>query len=103
MAVPKLGNDILGIIDIRQDESRPLDLDDAFLLESVADQISVGLRNARLYARSQKQAQQQLIVNAIRKQLQSAHRFRRDKNCWLDDLSELQTGTKIQIGWKTRR
>ena len=100
MAVPiKLGNDILGIIDVRQDDTRPLDLEDAFLLESIADQISVSLRNARLYARAQKQAKQQLIVNAVRKELQSAETVSDAIKIAGSMLAqELQTGTKVKIG-----
>lgn len=102
MAVPiKSGSEILGIIDIRQDETRPLDLDDAFLLESVADQISVGLRNARLFSAAKKQAQEQLIVNKIRKELQSAETISDALKIAGTMISnELELDTKISIGVK---
>ena len=100
MAVPiQLGNEIIGVIDIRQDDERPLDLDDAFLLESIADQVSVGLRNARLYARAQKQAEQQLLVNNIRQELQAAGTVTEALEIAGNMIAnELNTGTKIKIG-----
>ncbi len=102
MAVPiKSGNDVWGIVDIRQDDQRPLDLDDAFLLESVADQISVGLRNARLFSHAKKQAQEQLVVNKIRKELQSADTISDAIKIASTMISnELQIDTKISIGVK---
>ncbi len=100
MAVPiKSGSDIWGVIDIRQDDTRPLDLDDAFLLESIADQISVGLRNARLFSAAKKQAQEQLIVNKIRKELQSAETISDALKVAGTMISnELKLDTKITIG-----
>ena len=100
MAVPiKLGEEIIGIIDIRQDESRNLDLDDAFLLESIADQLSVGIRNARLYARAKRQAHQQILVNSVREELQSATTVAEAITIAGEILSnELEVGTKITIG-----
>ncbi len=100
MAVPiKLGDTILGVVDVRQDTSRNLNLDDAFLLESVADQLSVGIRNARLYARAKKQAHQQILVNSVREELQSASTIAEAVKIAGNILSnELQVSTKITIG-----
>lgn len=100
LAVPiKLGDEVLGILDIRQNYSEGLDEDDIFLLEAVAGQLAVGIRNARLYARAQKQALREVLVNSVREQLQSADSVQEAIKIATKAIAgELETSTRISIG-----
>ncbi|MFK7801725.1 MAG: GAF domain-containing protein [Anaerolineae bacterium] len=100
LAVPiKLGDEVLGILDIRQNYVDGLDQDDIFLIEAVASQLAVGIRNARLYARAQKQAMREVLVNSVREQLQSAESVQDAVEIATRAISnELQTGTRVSIG-----
>jgi putative methionine-R-sulfoxide reductase with GAF domain len=100
LAVPiKLGNEVLGILDVRQDYSNGLNQDDIFLLEAVAGQLAVGIRNARLYARAQKQTLREMLVNSVREQLQSAESVQEAIEIATKAISgELETNARISIG-----
>lgn len=100
LAVPiKLGDEVLGILDVRQNFSEGLGKDDIFLLEAVAGQLAVGIRNARLYAKAQKQAMREVLVNSVREQLQAAGSVHEAIQVATRAISgELETGTRISIG-----
>ncbi|MBN1993717.1 MAG: GAF domain-containing protein, partial [Anaerolineae bacterium] len=52
MAVPIILEDqIMGVLDVQEDEVAGLDESDASLLRSLANQVAVAIRNARLFAR----------------------------------------------------
>jgi putative methionine-R-sulfoxide reductase with GAF domain len=73
IAVPMvIGNQVLGVLDVQQNEAGSLTEADAQLLESVANQVAIALRNARLFEEAQTQARQEAIVNAIGQKLQTA-------------------------------
>jgi len=100
LAVPiKLGDEVLGILDIRQNYADGLNEDDIFLLEAVASQLAVGIRNARLYARAQKQAMREVLVNSVREQLQAAETVNEALEIATKAISnELKVGTRASIG-----
>ncbi len=73
LAVPiAIGEQILGVIDVQQNTAGSLTDIDWQLLQSVANQVAIALRNARLYEEAQTQAQRQTIVNSITQKLQTA-------------------------------
>ncbi|MEM8862472.1 MAG: GAF domain-containing protein [Chloroflexota bacterium] len=93
------GEDLLGVIDIRQDATNSFDEDDLFLVEAVADQLAIGLRNARLYTRAQQQAMREVLVNSIREQLQAAETVNEALEIATKAISrELNTSAQINIG-----
>jgi GAF domain-containing protein/anti-sigma regulatory factor (Ser/Thr protein kinase) len=50
MAVPiKVGDQVIGVLDLNSDLPHAFDEDDLFLAQSLADQLAIGLENARLY------------------------------------------------------
>jgi serine phosphatase RsbU (regulator of sigma subunit)/putative methionine-R-sulfoxide reductase with GAF domain len=50
MAIPILfGGDVLGILDIQSDQNHAFTMDDQRLMETLADNIAIAIRNARLY------------------------------------------------------
>ena len=72
-AVPIIyGDTLLGVLDVQHDIVDGLSDEDVRLLQLVASQVAVALRNARLYAQAQRQAEQQRIINEIGRQIQKA-------------------------------
>lgn len=72
-AVPILYGDLLlGVLDVQHNVVDGLSATDVGVLQAVAAQVAVALRNARLYSQAQRQAEQQLIINEINRQIQSA-------------------------------
>lgn len=73
IAVPILmNNQTLGVLDVQQNKAGSLTDIDTQLLELVANQIAIALRNARLYESVQTQAKREAIANAIGQRLQTA-------------------------------
>jgi GAF domain-containing protein len=65
LAVPiKVGTRVIGVLDLNSDQPKAFDDDDLFVAQSLADQLALGLENARLYeAANQRVAE----LEAIRK------------------------------------
>ncbi len=74
LAVPiSFGEDeVLGVLDIQQDTVGGLGEEDLRLMQSVANQTAVALRNIRLYQRMQDQAAREATVNLIGQKIQAA-------------------------------
>lgn len=65
-AVPiALGGEVVGVLDVQQNRVNGLTQQDVELLQSVANQVAIGLQNARLYAAIQQQAAQESAINQI--------------------------------------
>ncbi|MGB3716702.1 MAG: GAF domain-containing protein [Candidatus Promineifilaceae bacterium] len=73
VAVPiVLGNEVVGILDVQQDETGGLGDTDAALLQSIANQVAIALQNAQLYDEAQRSAYHAALVNAINQRIQQA-------------------------------
>lgn len=73
MAVPILAGDrVLGVLDVQDDEVGALQQSDADLLQSIANQVGIGLLNARSYKETQRRAQREAMVAAISQQILQA-------------------------------
>lgn len=73
IAVPiAIGGELLGVLDVQHDVPGVLTEQDVTLLQSVASQVAIALRNARAYEQAQAQAQREAIVNRITQRLQTA-------------------------------
>lgn len=73
IAVPiVIGNQVLGVLDVQQNEADTLSEVDTQLLELVANQVAIAIRNARMYESSQTQARRETIANSIGQRLQTA-------------------------------
>lgn len=73
VAVPiALGGQVLGVLDVQHNVVYGLGQEEADLLQTIANQIAVAVQNARLYERTQKQAENEAFINAIGQKLQKA-------------------------------
>jgi len=63
VAVPlKVGDELVGVLDVQSSEVGAFDEEDIFILRTLADQIAVALENARLYVAQQEEA---WVLNAL--------------------------------------
>jgi putative methionine-R-sulfoxide reductase with GAF domain len=73
VAVPiRLGRDVLGVLDVQHDVPGQLSETDADLLLSIANQVAIGLQNARSLTVARQQGRQERVLNTISQQIQSA-------------------------------
>jgi len=70
LAVPiTYGDQVLGVLDAQDSEVGGLDPEDSQLLQTIAGQLAVALRNARLLAQIQQEAEQAALINAINRKI----------------------------------
>ena len=70
LAVPiTYGDQALGVLDAQDEAVGGLGPEDSQLLQTIAGQLAVALRNARLVAQIQKEAEQQALINAINRKI----------------------------------
>jgi GAF domain-containing protein len=72
MAVPMIGGDrLLGVIDVQDSLMDRFTPEDVNIMTTLAAQIAVSLQNARSYARTQRQAEREALINAISERIQA--------------------------------
>ena len=70
IAVPiKSGDNVLGVLDVQQNVTAGLSQADVDLLESIANQVAVALRNANLFEEAQQQAKREALMNEINQKI----------------------------------
>ncbi|MDX1613705.1 MAG: GAF domain-containing protein [Candidatus Promineifilaceae bacterium] len=73
VAVPiSIGDQVLGVLDVQDDEVNGLQQQDADLLLSIANQVAIALQNAGSVQQLQRQAQHRARINEINRKIQSA-------------------------------
>ena len=72
-AVPiAIGEQVLGVLDVQHNVVGGLAKQDAELLQAIANQVAVAVRNAQLYTQAQRQAERETVASTIAQRIQSA-------------------------------
>lgn len=72
IAVPiSLGSEVLGVLDVQQNNINGLTQEDAELLQTVSYQVAVALRNAQTYSQTQQVAERESLINEISRKIQN--------------------------------
>ena len=61
---------VLGVLDVQQDRVDGLSEEDVSLLQALANQVAISIRNARSYEESKKRADLEALVNTIGQKIQ---------------------------------
>jgi len=73
IAVPiSVGDQVLGVLDVQDDEIDSLGPEDADLLLSIANQVAIALQNARSYSEIGRQAERRALINEINRKIQAS-------------------------------
>ncbi len=74
MAVPLVvGDTLMGVIDVQSDLVGRFSQEDISIMTTLAAQVAVSLQNARSYARAQRQAEREALINSISERIQSTN------------------------------
>ncbi|MBK8987491.1 MAG: GAF domain-containing protein [Chloroflexi bacterium] len=94
-AVPiQVGQEVLGVLDVQHNVTGGLQQEDVDLLQSIANQVAIALRNAQLYAEAEKRGQREAQIRAINESILSTE----------DEAVALQVAD-MELGhaWGTKR
>ena len=67
-----IGDKVLGVLDVQSDRLNAFSDEDVSIQSTLASQVATALQNARSFARAQRQAERESMLNAISQKIQSA-------------------------------
>ncbi len=97
-AVPiAVGDRVLGVLDVQQDETYGLTENDVELLVSITNQIAIALQNAEFLESTQEQAQQEILANEINLKIQNAKTVEQAMQIAVRELGRALDAPKTRI------
>jgi putative methionine-R-sulfoxide reductase with GAF domain len=98
IAVPILMGDIvLGVMDVQQNQVNGLDSEDVELLYSIAAQVAIALHNSRQYSNTQHRAQREVEVGQIIQQIQSTRSVENAMQVAARELGRLVNASRTRV------
>jgi ABC-type sugar transport system substrate-binding protein len=98
-AVPiAIGENVVGVLDVQDQDTNGLDETDAELLQSIANQVASALQNAQVYQQTQQQVAREALITNINQQIQSTTDVEEALQVAVRELGRaLGTDTRIQL------
>ena len=84
----KFHNEVLGVLDVQDDVAGGLDEEDAYVLQMVANQIAIAIRNARLYAETQRRAENMALINRVVSAVAASLNLRQNMQIIVEELAK---------------
>jgi putative methionine-R-sulfoxide reductase with GAF domain len=104
VAVPiSISDDVLGVLDVQQNIVEGLTLEDTDLLQSIANQIAIAVRNARSYEQSKSQAEYETMINTISQKIQRAGTVEDVLRTAIRELSTALGGVRVSANLQPAR
>ncbi len=103
VAVPiVVAGEVIGVLDVQQTTAGALTRADADLLQSIATQVGVALRNAQAYERAERQIQREAVLNTVNQKLQAATTVEQVLKVTVDELGQALNAQRARAQVRVR-